>query len=178
MAPLVGLFWELCLLRKGPQDVPAAEVLLKLCATVYLLINVVTLTFGVARLGVLVALCLALFELVLLSAFTYVLLSFAGLTARLRQTLTALFGAGALLGVIALPLSLWLRRMFEAEADSGLTFPALLTLLLLLWSLAINGHIISAALARPKTVGVLYALGYFFGSWLLADALLALLVRV
>jgi hypothetical protein len=59
----------------------------------------------------------------------------------------------------------------EAAEVSG-QFPALLWLLLMIWSLTITGHILRHALSVSFGIGVLCALGYVFISWAVAEQII------
>ncbi|MDX1604647.1 MAG: hypothetical protein R3202_00570 [Candidatus Competibacterales bacterium] len=170
MAALLNLFWDICLLRKGPQDVPAAAALLQLTLLAYALTGLATLLVGMPELGFGRALLLTLTDLGLLAGLTYLILSVLGLPARFGQTLTALTGVGTLLQLIALPLGLWYQRELAAQETGEL--PALLWLLLLAWSIAITGHILRHAFAVSFGMGILYAVGYLMSAWTLSDWLL------
>ena len=90
MAALFNLFLDLCLLRKGPQDVPASMLLLKLCLLAYGLIGLIVLLLSTP---IPVALLQALLDIVLLSGLLYVGLTLYHHPERFEQTLTALAGS-------------------------------------------------------------------------------------
>ncbi|MFN2308962.1 MAG: hypothetical protein ABR553_04405 [Gammaproteobacteria bacterium] len=140
---------EICLLRTGPQDLPAAPRFLALMVTGYLLVNVLIsrLSFGLGA-----ALAVSALDALLLAAFTQLLLRLAAKPERFNQTLAALAGTGMLLGLIAFPLIQGLTAAQTAgEANAGL---ALAWLAVLVWSLLILGHILRHALSIPLMTGV------------------------
>jgi hypothetical protein len=49
MNRLIKLFFEICLFRAGPQDVPASDLLLALSLAVYLLVDVAVSSLGLER---------------------------------------------------------------------------------------------------------------------------------
>ncbi|HXH02335.1 MAG TPA: hypothetical protein VNN09_03340 [Candidatus Competibacteraceae bacterium] len=156
MAVLLNLFLDISLLRKGPQDVPASEVLLRLTLVAYLLSGWLVLwLLGGPFFS---ALLQALVDLGLLSGLSYVLLFLAGYPERYPQTLTALAGTGTLLGLVGLPILAWLQRV-EGMREA-MALPSLFYLLLLVWNVALIGHILRHALSCPPWRGVAYALGY------------------
>jgi hypothetical protein len=73
---------------------------------------------------------------------------------RFKQTATALLGADTLLNLLSLPLVLWNQSL------EGATAPALLFLLLAIWSIDIAGFVLSRTLERPYALGVAIMLGY------------------
>jgi hypothetical protein len=157
MLQLIRAWFEICLLRRAPQDLPASSDLLGLSLGCYGLVSVLvssqSYTFSKALL-------LAAVDLGLLVLFAWSLLYLQKKTTRLNQTLSALAGTGSLMGVIALPLLLTIAPDAGAEA-----VPAPLQslwLLLLLWNLFVMAHIIRHALSSSFAIGfgisLLYAL--------------------
>lgn len=170
MAVLFKLFWDICLLRKGPQDLPASQELLKLCLIAYAGSGLLNLWLGLGDTGHGTALLLTIVDVGLLMGLCHAVLQLMGLLERYVQTLTALTGTGTLLQLIVMPLGLWYQR--ELAANGATDMPALLWLLLLVWSVAITAHILRHALSVSFGAGMLYALGYLMISWTLADLLL------
>ncbi len=170
MNALLNQFWMICLLRSGPQDLPAAYPLLKLALFAYGLSGLVFLLGGVGDLGLSQAVLLVAVDIALLAGLTYLILHTVDHLPRFTQTLTALVGTGALLQFIALPLGMWFVRA-QAAGASG-QFPALLWLLLMIWSLIITGHILRHALSVSFGIGILCALGYVFISWAVAEQII------
>ncbi|MDX1655159.1 MAG: hypothetical protein R3310_08085 [Candidatus Competibacteraceae bacterium] len=166
MAALLNLFFEVCLLRKGPQDVPASQTLLRLSLLAY---GMAGITFTLVEGEVQAALLRTLLDIGLLVGLTWGLLEVTGRRARFEQTLTTLAGTGALLALVALPVALWWQREMASGAPSGL--PSLLYLGLLGWSIAVMAHILRHALSTSLAIGVLYTLGYLL-AFILLDRLL------
>ena len=157
MLLLVKTWLELCLLRKGPQDLPASGFFLGLSLGCYALVSwlVASPSFGITD-----AALLALVDSGMLAAFVVLLLYLQSKTERINQALSALAGSGSLMGLFALPLVLLVDPGQPAEQ-----VPALLAgvwLLLLIWNLFVMAHIIRHALSSSFAVGlgaaVLYAL--------------------
>jgi hypothetical protein len=157
MSRLITIWLDICLLRAGPQDLPASQTLLGLSVSSYV---VVSLLLSLPAYPVGTAVLAAVLDLGLLSAFAAALLYLFGKWARLPQTLTALTGTGALLGLLALPL---VTVLFQGSEKSPLAgFAALFWLFLFGWSLLVVAHIMrhALAIAFPYAIGVsvLYAL--------------------
>jgi len=162
MNALFNLFLDICLFRKGPQDLPASAVLMKLCLLAYGGSGFFVLLLGAPAP---VALLRIFLDLVLLAGLLHLVLLLNRHPGRFEQTLTALTGAGTLMGLLALPLVHWIVRQ-ETGADT--TLPSLLMLGLMVWSVAIIAHILRHALDTSIWVGGMYALGYTLLSWTLA----------
>jgi len=155
MMQLVRLFVAICLLRAGPQDLPASRILLGLALGMYLLFTwlLAIPAYGQSR-GVLVA----LMDTALLIAFIQALLYLLSRAARILQTLTAMAGSGSLLGLLALPLVFWGQPSQADGQVSGLLLYA--WLLLLVWNLLVAGNILRHALSTSFAIGAGVALLY------------------
>jgi hypothetical protein len=157
---LLNTFIDICLFRKGPQDLPASPALLRLCLFAYGASGLVILMIDVTQLSIFSALLLTLLDIGLMTAFCYGVLYVLSYLPRFTQTLTALSGIGTLLQLIALPLVIWIQRELRIETGNA-SLPALLHFFLLGWFLAVMGHIMQHALSTSRSVGVLYAVAYF-----------------
>lgn len=157
MLALAKTFFDICLLRLRPQDLPASVLLLSVTLIAYAvstsLLSAVVLPFDKALLA-------GLMDTALLSLLTISVLYFQGLHARFVQTFTALTGSGAVLAVIGLPLSSWLYNAIE-RGDSP-AVPALLSLLLLAWGLTVVGHILRHALSTVFFLGLVLAIVFYW----------------
>jgi hypothetical protein len=157
MTRLITIWLDICLLRAGPQDLPASNVLLALALGAYAL---VALGVSLMSASLPAALGITAIDVLLMAAFASLLLRWTNKVARLNQTLTALGGTGALLGLLAWPLiSMILRSQGQEEAPD---LPVLLWLGLLIWNLAVVAHIVRHALSTTFLTGmglsIVYAL--------------------
>lgn len=157
MLQLIRVWFDICLLRRGPQDLPASGFFLGLSLGCYAL---VALLVASPSFGLLDAARLAVVDTVMLAGFVVMLLYLQSKTERINQALSALAGSGCLMGLFALPLVLLVDP--DQPADQ---VPALLGgfwLLLLLWNLFVMAHIMRHALSISFAIGlaavVLYAL--------------------
>lgn len=149
---MLRYFISLCLLRAGPADAPPSSALLIQTLLAYLgigcVISMLHLEFADGLLSSLV-------DTSLLVGMTGGVLAVRGYTARLQQTLIALAGAGIVLGILALPLLLWLDGAQQAGVSPGMV--SLLLFALMVWSLAVTAHIMRQALSVSFPMGVLIA---------------------
>lgn len=164
MQALAKLFWDICLLRAGPQDVPASRELLAVVLGLSVLSNLV---FVLGRTSLAEGLAFVLTALGLLMGLVYLLLTVFGYRARAVQTLTALGGTGLVLSVLALPL-----LVFSALLPSEANPFGLLLLMVNLWGLVVIAHVLRHALSVHLVQGGLLALGYLYLNIVLADYLL------
>ena len=160
MLALARPFVEICLLRLGPQDLPASPVLLgiALAAHAGLGIAITALYYPF-----LTAVAVSVTGTVLLGLLAFVLLSVRGLVERFFQTYAAFAGTGAVLEALALPLVALLETNEPAGAASAagviLTIP---WLALLVWSWVVSGHILRHALSVHLTVGIGISMAFFW----------------
>jgi hypothetical protein len=151
---LLKFFIELCLLRAAPQDLPAAAVLMALCAGGYLTVGVLVSMTSFDPAGAVMSNLLDLFALAMLVRIG---LAVRGKPQRFVQTYTALTGSGVILGLLGWPLA---YGLFGSETAPK-PLLALLFLGLILWNLAVIGHILRHALSVAFAWGVLIAVGYY-----------------
>lgn len=149
---------NIALRRLGPEDLPDSGFLLILTFVAYLLFQVplVWISYGPSEAVVTTIAVSAL----LMVGFLWALLQLTGYRARFRQTLTALLGTSALLSLLSIPFSVW--REATLDLGSATAAPSIFIFVIMLWSLAIDGHILSRALSRPFVIGLMLAIGYFF----------------
>ena len=155
MLPLIGIWFDICLWRAAPQDLPASGFVLSLSLGCYALVSMLV---SLGSYGLAGAAQLALLDLGLLVVFVLSLLYLQDKTARIYQTLSALAGTGSLLGAFALPLVWWLQPGQQPEQ-----VPVLLTLfwlLLLVWNLLVMAHIMRHAVSSSLAVGLGVSLLY------------------
>jgi hypothetical protein len=165
---LFDYFVDLCLLRRGPQDLPASGTVLALCFGANILVG--TLLIVGADMGLALSLLESLAEAALVLGVLWLILAGRGLRARFLQTASATLGAAALLGMVALPLL--------GLAGSGRTtlaeFGGLLLLFLVIWNVVVLGHILRHALDLTLGQGVGLAILYTLGSYAVLNGLFPL----
>lgn len=159
MRALFDLFLGICLFRKGPQHIPASQVLLKAALIAYGISGLLVLLISLDPVSASLVMSA---DMALLAGLTFGLLNFSGYQGRFLQTLTALLGTGTLVQLMALPISLWVVKTLERDIAA---LPQLLYLALLVWSIAIMAYILQQALTVSRTIGILYTLGYIAISW-------------
>lgn len=156
MRAIVDPFIQICLLRQGPQDLPTSGILLAIALSAHTLMSIVLSNVSLSAVSALLA---GLLDSTMLVILTGTLLYVQRRNARIVQTVTALAGTGAIITLLALPLSGWLHGADQAAGEGG--FALLLLLILTGWSLAIAGHIFRHALSVPYFIGLVLA-GVFY----------------
>jgi len=160
MHKILTVFINICLLRAGPQDVPAASVVTVVAVGAYAGISILA---ALTNFTLVQALLWSALDTLLLAEIAQLGLRWRGHTRRFQQTFSALTGSGALLSLLSWPFMLMLLRLPAGDADAAL--PSLLIVLLMFWSIAVIAHILRHALSSSYAVGVLLALLYAIVSW-------------
>ena len=96
LSTLSKAFLDICLLRKGPQDLPKSSVLLTLCLILYTALDVL---LTVQTRPFTDALLVSLVDVGFLLLVTFLILKQHRHHERWSQTMTALFGTGVILGI-------------------------------------------------------------------------------
>jgi hypothetical protein len=161
--PLIRLFLDICLLRRGPQDLPASGLLLGLALLANLVVSVVLLGLETDWTDAVIQ---ALVGGAMLLGFLFITLKAAGLTPRFLQTSIAMLGSDALISSFAVPLlaMMVLASPDEKSADFFLLILKIVFLMLMLWYVAVMAHILRHALSRPLGIAVALALVYVLAS--------------
>jgi hypothetical protein len=151
------IFLDIVLWRRGPQDLPASVTLVWLTVAAYVLVSAVQLLLldesGIAWFFFLIA------DPLLLAAWTWLVLKVYGHTERFQQTIAAMFGTGALLGIgLYLPLQFVVTGLgFNAES----TVAQVAALGLVVVFALVTGRIIKLATDSSLFTGIAAALTYF-----------------
>ena len=163
---LIKPFWAICLLRLAPQDLPVSHLLLGVTLTVNLVCRtaVATVHFPFNS-----AVLVALANLVVVFLIVVALLQQAGKSQRIVQTVTALAGAGILLNIIALPITVAIVGARARGADSA--GAELLLLGLRCWNWAIVAHVMRHALSVRFATGAAIAFMLIVVTYLVLSAM-------
>lgn len=164
MYVLIKLFFDITLLRKGPQDIPAARWLFWLVLPAYLAIN--TLILMLDNYGATIPAQIAV-DFMLMAGFSWPLLHFSGRPHRFPQTLCALIGADALISFFTIPAVASLN--FQ-----GAELAIIAMLGLMFWHWMVMGHILRHALNTSLFFGLGLSLLYI----LITSQVMALLFPV
>jgi hypothetical protein len=156
MLELTKLLFDICLLKKAPQDLPYSIGLLKILLIVNIFSNFLLSNMNFTWTYALLKASLGTFLIV---GFSWICLLFTGKLKRFNQTTCALLGVDALIGFFALP----------AVATNALNQGGLLTSLvmisLIIWSWIVIGHIIRNALDQHFSFSLGLAFLYLLVSY-------------
>lgn len=163
--PLARLLIDLLLLRRGPQDMPASTNVLYGAAVAYCILLFMQVRI-IAPVGS--AIFQAVVSTVALGLYTYTLMRLRGYPGRVRQTLVALFAAGATFSLLNLGPTAVMAPFILALSQSGpvATIPqpspvaAVAGAALAFWTLAVFAHVYRHALQSRFWLGLAAAFGF------------------
>lgn len=153
---MMKTFLDICLFRRGPQDLPASAFFLGIVLFANTLVGLLILSMEAPFLT---AVPQFLVSIALLAGFSWILLALNGKAIRFRQTLTALLGADTVISLVALPFLIWI----SLNQSFGWAYYILLGSML--WSVAVVGHIIRHALSSSYLFGLGLSILYFLASF-------------
>lgn len=154
--PLLKLFLDICLYRKGPQDLPASGFLFRLVLAVYLALGTLLLAPDV---GWPQALLQTATETVMSLTVVAALLYTVNRPQRFLQMAIAWLGTDALISALGIP-PLQLLASFGAGELLGILWLGLVG-----WHVAIMAHIVRHALSHPLPIGFVVAILYTVASF-------------
>ena len=153
MDKILAQFWAMCILKAGPQDLPASRFLATATSLVYTFLSVV---FYLDRLKFATALAAGMVDFALMAVLSYLILWVRLLGSRWLQTLTALAGTGIILTIIALAIEYSLAFLPNVQVAADLV--SIFGIVQLAWSAVIISHILRHALSvRPLLAAVFTA---------------------
>jgi hypothetical protein len=161
---LLKVFVDIALFRAKPEQLPYSYFLLMLCIITYM---VTGMGLNLIDLNVNKALLVTGLDTALMVGLTCAGLWIRSYLNRVIKTLTAIAGTSVLFTVAVIPLVLMLP-----DPDTGQTSViSLLLLAIVMWNMAVLGHILSSALDFPVWAGVGVAIMYFYISYKVAAML-------
>ena len=156
MYDIIKLLFDICLFKKGPQDLPYSVGLLRILLVVYVSIRVLMLSIHFDWLNVLLQ---VIVEIFLVVGFFWITLYLARKLGRFYQVISAVLGTDALIIFFALP------GMASMETRQGGILVFLVMLVLIGWHWAVTGHIIRNALEQSLSFSLGLAFLYLLGSY-------------
>ena len=166
LSTLSKAFLDICLLRKGPQDLPKSSVLLTLCLILYTALDVL---LTVQTRPFTDALLVSLVDVGFLLLATSLILKQHRHIERLGQTMTALFGTGVILGIFIFPLVYGgVQNQYEDWLQQIIV---LLFLVMVIWNITVLAHIVRHAISTSMGIGIMIAILYIWMSSLLITML-------
>jgi len=160
VSKLVSLYFDICLLRAGPQHLPVSNALVGLAVAAHVLVGVL---LGLLSFSFVNAVGYALVSTFMVVGLTRIVLLVRNYPDRFKQTLSGLAGTDVLLGLVVWPITAWL---YEADAQgTDVGTPFIFWLIVVAWSLVVTAHILRHALSVHYVIGFAVAVGYFVVSY-------------
>ena len=162
MFEIIKLIFDICLFKKGPQDLPYSLWLLRILLVAYIGIRVLMLSIHYDWLNVFLQ---VIVDLLLVTGFFWTVLFLDRKLGRFYQVISAVLGTDALISFFALP------GIATIEIGQGGLWVFLVMLGLIGWHWAVTGHIINNALEKSLS----FSLGLAFLYLLVSYQVMALL---
>ena len=155
MSALLKIYMEICLLSKGPQDIPYSVYLLRMLLALYFITGVLSMLPSASLGQSLLMMCL---DLLILMVFCWVCLQVFKKFSRFNQLLTAILGTGSFFQLLAWPLMIYL----EMANARDIIVPELgfMLLVLISWNLAVYAHIFRETFGVRLFAAFLLTLSY------------------
>jgi len=169
MSNIIKILFDICLLRKGPEDLPVNSVLMLVLIVISL---VVSIWIGLIIYDKQIAIITSIVELIFSIMFAKILLRKN--PERFTQTFSAMLGAVTLINIISLPILIPLSYQDLNQNIASLL--GLLSFALLIWVVVVYGSIFSRAISSVFSYGISISVGYALLSIIILQLLLA--VRV
>jgi hypothetical protein len=164
MHALIFRFLDICMLRSGPQDLPASVFLLRVVLALNILVGTLVSmpVSGFDR-----ALMEVILDIALLAMLLYAGLQWRGLTVRFAQIFIALMGTGIVLGMLMMPV------IYQLVAANAANEPAPVAALawwgIVLWNVTVFAHILRHGFNIHLAYGFVLAIGYILLFWQISD---------
>ncbi|HHJ80432.1 MAG TPA: hypothetical protein ENJ65_02240 [Candidatus Tenderia electrophaga] len=166
MKKVIEVFWQICLLKRAPQELPASSFLLLVSVLAY---GMAGFLMGVMNMPAGQAFISSVLDIALVGSMTQLLLWIKDMGPRFQQAFTALMGSGAILGFLALPVLFLQMQM----GDQPAFIPSLMIISMVIWNLTVVGHILRHTISAPFFVGMLLAVTYMYVSMSIMRSLFA-----
>jgi hypothetical protein len=157
-------FFDICRFEANPQDLPSSYFVKYLALGSY---AVVALASALLSQSLAYALISVFVDMAMLVGLAYAGLWVRNLSGRTTQTVTALAGTGTVIGIAGFPVMAWL----QSTANDPPLLTSLLLLALVIWNVAVIGHILRHALSLPLWAGMGISVFYVYTSIRVMSAL-------
>ena len=164
MFEILKLFYDIALFKKGPQDVPFSKFLTQLTLLSYAFVSFLMFFMSSHWTKALLQVAADIFVVIV---FTRITLFITRKSGRYQQTFCALLGTDMFISLCAIPPTASMIAPNGTIADLGV----LVMIGLMLWHLAVIGHIFRHALSESFSFGFGIGFLYMFSAYLLMGLL-------
>lgn len=167
MLQLSRIFWDICRLRSGPQELPMGRYVLIIVVLAGIVVDSFSSSVLIPKLSNLeITTTVVIYNTALLTA-AYYLLKLVGYAERGLQTITAIAGTGLFISLVLMPVLLTLNASSQEVKPFGF-----LILADNIWRLAVNAHIFRHALSISVPMSMIISISYLLLGILVAEFLL------
>ena len=156
MFEIIKLLFDICLFKKGPQDLPNSVWLLRILVIVDVGVSFLMISIHTDWLN---SLLQAIVGVLLVVGFSWLMLYVGSKAGAVLSNSCALLGTDALISFFALP------GMASMMIGRGALLAFFVTIALMIWHWAVTGHIIRNALGQTWTFSLGLAFLYILGSY-------------
>ncbi|MGZ4979663.1 MAG: hypothetical protein ACXV8O_21225 [Methylobacter sp.] len=156
MFEVIKLLFDICLFKKGPQDLPPSLWLVRLLAVLDVIVSFLMISLHADWLN---SLLQAIVGTLLIVGFSWLMLYVSRKPERFYQTCGALLGTDAVISFLALP------GMASMTIGRGALLAFTVTIVLMVWHWAVTGHIFRNALGQTWTFSLGLAFLFILGSY-------------
>lgn len=166
MSAIIKNLFDVCLFRKGPEDLPASSSLLQMLVVVSILVS---LFLGSFIHDHQVAFILSIVGVILTFAFLKILL--IKKPERFLQTFIAMLGTTILIDIISVPV---IFPLLNEDLNSNLVLLfSLLALATYVWYVVVNGFIVSRAISSTLGYGISISIAFALVTYIIFELILA-----
>ena len=166
MPDIVKTLLEICLLRKGPEDLPSQNELMMLLLGINLAVSI---WLGSVIHGYQLSILLSIAGVVFSLAFIKILL--LKKPERFLQTFCAILGAATLIDIFSIPIIYPL--LSETLNENIVVIFRMLALEIFVWFVVVCGFIFSRAISSTLGYGISISVGYTLVSYMILELLLS-----
>ena len=163
MKPILAVFWNICLLRRGPELVPTHPLFITTIVIADVALSLfVSMQYG-KNASLLQVATSTTVTMATLAGVVWVALNLRGLVNRYPATITALFGCDLLFTIL---VALLVPLLGGADSPFSIGVAAVIGF----WSIAVNGFILHRAMNMSLFAGIVFAFGIAFLAFALASS--------
>ena len=155
MQAILSYFWQICLLRVGPEKIPSNVALCRAICVVYLITQIVTTLYTRSDLATSEMIAQVTLSFAMEVSILFSLLTFKQLRERFLASLSALFGCNTIMLLLTLPIN---AMQLGLEDGIILDFFNTLYVMCLFWWFAIAGSIFHKSAQISLFQGIVIAI--------------------
>lgn len=162
MKSILILFWDICLFRRGPDEVPTSNILTFAILIVFIIFNTVIRSV-LLKSEFIYSLLSSLIVLLVFACSLWLGLLLNKCLNRFQQAMTAVLGQDLMISILSLPL-LFVLSAEQELGDGAMQVGSIILLMFYGWDLAVKGYIFRRALAVGPVLAFMLAFAIVMGA--------------